>query len=168
MLYARQTIIQQIMGKMTVSHSDVVEKMVSFASVAYEIHADGNVTSRSSGGLRFIANPPPELTRVVADFTQVAPSGAGVAIALHDAYLMFSQPLGLEIPDAILDVVGSEPTGEIAEMYRGYVRHTLMPLMQQVANMLREYSAYMELPAKGWLEQKFPRMPWKVRRSHDY
>ena len=86
-------------------------------------------------------------------------------VAAHDTYLVASQPFCSQIPDAILNIVASEPTGEIAEMYRGYVRHTLMPLMQRVADMLREYSAYMELPPKAWLEQKFPGMSWKVRRS---
>ena len=150
---------------MTVSHPDMVEKMVSFASVGYEIHADGKVTSRSTGGLKFVANPPPELTLAGADINHFAPSGAGVAIALHDSYVLVSQPFGSEMPGAIFDVVASEPTGEIAEMYRGYVRHTLMPLMQRVADMLREHSAYMELPPKAWLEQKFPGLSWKVRRS---
>ena len=90
--------------------------------------------------------------------------GLRLLLTIH-TYLVASQPFCSQIPDAILNIVASEPTGEIAEMYRGYVRHTLMPLMQRVADMLREYSAYMELPPKGWLEQKFPGMPWKVRRS---
>ena len=49
--------------------------------------------------------------------------------------------------------------------YFSYVRHTLMLLMRRVADMLREHSAYMELPPKGWLEQRFPGISWKVGRS---
>ena len=47
-------------------------------------------------------------------------------------------------------------------MYRGYVRYTLMPLCQRLANTLLEYSAYMELPPKDWLEKTYPEMSWRT------
>ena len=62
------------------------------------------------------------------------------------------------MPDAILAIIGTEPTGEIAEMYRGYVCHTLMPLFRRVATKLQEYSAYVELPPKDWMEKTYPEM----------
>ena len=63
-----------------------------------------------------------------------------------------------ELPTAILDAIAMEPNQEIAEMYRGYVRHSLMPLCRRVADQLREYSAYVELPSKEWLQRHFRRV----------
>ena len=65
------------------------------------------------------------------------------------------------MPDAILVIIAAEPTGEIAEMYRGYVHHTLMPLFRRIATKLQEYSAYVELPTKDWLEKTYPDISWR-------
>ena len=46
-------------------------------------------------------------------------------------------------------------------MYRGYVGHTLVPLCRQLANTLQEYSAYMELLPKDWLEKTYPEIGWR-------
>ena len=83
-------------------------------------------------------------------------------IMSQDAFATVSKPYCFEMPDAILAIIAAEPTGEIAEMYRGYVRHTLMPLVRRVATTLQEYSAYVELPPKDWLEKTYPEMSWRT------
>ena len=66
------------------------------------------------------------------------------------------------MPDTILAIIAAEPTGETAEMYRGYFRHTMMPLFRRVADTLQEYSAYLELPPVDWLKQTYPDMSWRT------
>ena len=82
-------------------------------------------------------------------------------IVNQDAFATLSKPYCFEMPDAILAIIAAEPTGEIAGMYHGYVRHTMMPLFRRVATTLQEYSAYMELPPKDWLEKTYPEMSWR-------
>ena len=79
----------------------------------------------------------------------------------QDTFATLSKPYCFEMPDAILAIIGAEPTGEIASVYRAYVRHTMMPLCRRLANTLQEYSAYMELPPKDWLEKTFPEISWR-------
>ena len=125
-----------------------------------EQHPDGSVTS-GSGKLLWTPDPPPGLTRVVSVHDSAAPSAATSSIANQDAFVCLSKPSCFDMPDAILAIIAAEPTGEIAEMYRGYVRHTLMPLCRRLANTLQEYAAYLELPPKDWLETTFPEMSWR-------
>jgi type II secretory pathway pseudopilin PulG len=160
LIFARSMVVQQIVSKLDVSHPDAVERMLSFITTSKR-HPDGTVTSATSGKLLWTPNPPPELTRAVAKPDMAAPSAAAYMIAGHDALLCLSKPFCFEMPDAILDIIAAEPTGEIAEMYRGYVRHTLMPLFRRVANTLQEYSAYVELPPKDWLEKMYPDISWR-------
>ena len=68
----------------------------------------------------------------------------------------------------MLDAIAKEPNQEIAEMYRGYVRHSLMPLCRRVADQLREYSAYVELPSKEWLQKTFPGESWSGQSNMVY
>eukprot|EP01052_Picozoa_sp_SAG31_P060627 SAG31_NODE_19781_length_591_cov_2.306911_1_plen_196_part_11 len=117
----------------------------------------------------------PEIARAMAAHIEQAPSANGYAISNFDVMFMLSQPFCFELPTMILGVVVAEPTGEIAEMYRGYIRHTMMPLVRRVADTLRSYSAYVEMPPKAWLEKTYPRIPWSsasnsifVQQWHSY
>ena len=152
--------VGQFVSKLEVSHPDVVEQMLSFVTM-FKRHPDGTVTSSSSGKLVWTPNPPPELTRAMVKADMAAPSAAACSISGHDLLFCVSKPFCFEMPDAILAIIAAEPTGEIAEMYRGYVRHTLLPLFRRVATKLQEYSAYVELPPKDWLEKTYPEMSWR-------
>ena len=83
-------------------------------------------------------------------------------LANQDGFEVLSKPYSFEMPDAILAIIAAEPTGQIAGLYRGYVRHTMMPLCRRLANTLQEYSAYMELPPKDWLEKTYPEISWRA------
>ena len=157
---SRQTMVQQLVSRLEVSHPDAVEQMLSFVTT-FKRHPDGTVTSATSGNLVWTPNPPPELTRAQVKPDMAAPSAAAYMISAHDMFLCVSKPFCFEMPDAILAIIAAEPTGEIAGMYHGYVRHTMMPLFRRVATTLQEYSAYVELPPKDWLEKMYPDMSWR-------
>eukprot|EP01052_Picozoa_sp_SAG31_P039184 SAG31_NODE_5382_length_2572_cov_64.320259_2_plen_526_part_00 len=159
---SRVFIVWEIVGRLEVSHPDAVKEMMSFANgVASELRSDGTVVSCSSGNLYWTSKPPPELTRALAEHRFGAPTGAAEVISQHDTFVSVSQPYCFEMPSAILDIINAEPTGEIAELYRGYIRHVLMPLARRITDTLREYAAYLELPTKDWLQKMFPKMGWR-------
>ena len=159
-LYARVTMVGQIVSKLEASHPAAVEEMMSFVTTC-ERHPDGSVIT-NSGTLLWSAHPPPGLTRAVGIYTlALASSAASAMLTNQDGFELLSKPYCLQMPDAILAIIGAEPTGEIAAMYRSYVRHTMMPLCRRLANTLQEYSAYMELPPKDWLEKTYPEMSWR-------
>eukprot|EP01051_Picozoa_sp_SAG22_P018479 SAG22_NODE_3121_length_1922_cov_1.937466_1_plen_441_part_00 len=160
MAFARVALVQEIVVKLEASHPDTVAEMVSLATVA-EIQPDGSLRSKSSGNLMWIPNPPPELTCAVGKHDLAAPSATSCAISTHDYMSVWSKPYCLELPNGIIAIIAAEPTGEVAGMYRSYVRHTMMPLFRQVSDMLRDYAAYVELPPKDWLEKTFPEMSWR-------
>eukprot|EP01052_Picozoa_sp_SAG31_P040710 SAG31_NODE_5965_length_2234_cov_75.918970_1_plen_422_part_00 len=159
---ARASMVWEVVGRLEVSHPDAVKEMMSFANgVASELRPDGTVVSCSSGNVYWTPKPPPELTRAVAEYRFGAPTGAAEVLSTHDAFVTLSQPYCFEMPSVILDIIDAEPTGEIAELYRGYIRHVLMPLARRITHSLREYAAYLELPTKEWLQKKFPKMAWR-------
>eukprot|EP01052_Picozoa_sp_SAG31_P002060 SAG31_NODE_69_length_28130_cov_15.318219_13_plen_521_part_00 len=172
--FAKVTIVEQLVVKLEASHPNAVEEMMSFASVGYAIGADGVVTSRSSGKQRWKPRSP-ELARAMTHHGEQAPSANGYAISNSVVFRTWSQPFCFELPTVILGVVVAEPTGEIAEMYRGYIRHTMMPMVRRVADTFRSHSAYVEMPPKAWLEKTYPHIPWRsvtnslfIQQWHSY
>ena len=156
---ARLRMVAQLVAKMEVSHPAAVEQMLSKAQFLKR-KADGTLVSRGSGTVYWTPTPPAELTRLVDTMPLAAPTEAAVQIMQQDVFAVLAGGYCFELPTAILDVIAKEPTGEIAEMYRDYVRHSMMPLCRRVADQLREYWAYVELPSKEWLQETFPGEAW--------
>ena len=121
---------------MEVSHPAVVEQMLSKATV-YERKTDGTLVNQR-GLVKWAPAPASELTRSMDSLSFIHPTEAGCQIANQDLYICVAGGYCFELPTAILDVIAKEPTGEIAEMYRGYVRHSLMPFCRRVVDQLRE------------------------------
>ena len=157
---ARYRIVAQLVVKMEVSHPTAVEHMLSKAQY-FKRKADGTLVGRGSGTVYWTPTPPAELTRVMDSITFARPTEAGERICNQDAWSCLAGSYCFELPTTILDVIAKEPTGEIAEMYRGYARHSLMPLCRRVADQLRDYSAYVELPSKEWLQETFSGDGWR-------
>eukprot|EP01052_Picozoa_sp_SAG31_P002863 SAG31_NODE_104_length_25069_cov_12.917144_2_plen_285_part_00 len=170
MNWARTTMIQHIVARLEVSHPTAAQEMLSLVNGAVtQLNPDGTVTSTSSGKLRWTqAALDAELTRCMTEYTFAAPTAVACIINLHDWFATASQPFCFEMPTAILEIIGAEPMGEIAEMYRGYVRHTLMPLLRRVVDTLREHAAYVEFPSKEWLQGQFPDMSWRTYNNRTF
>eukprot|EP01052_Picozoa_sp_SAG31_P034791 SAG31_NODE_4113_length_3572_cov_24.306939_3_plen_290_part_00 len=163
MSYIRQPMVRQIVGKL---EPDLVEEMLSLANGAImTFDPDGAVMTRSTKKVYWTPNPPAELTRAMGEHTFASATGAACLIATHDVFVAWSKPFCFEMPSAILKVISAEPTGEVAEMYRNYVRRTLMPLSRRIVDTLREHAAYVELPTKDWLEKTFPEMSWRTNTN---
>eukprot|EP01052_Picozoa_sp_SAG31_P042074 SAG31_NODE_6566_length_1973_cov_1.434899_2_plen_326_part_00 len=157
----RQMMVAHVVEKLEASHPDAVAKMLSFAKVTGAFQPDGTATSRGSGKPYWAPNPPAELTRAMGLYTFSAPTGVGYVIAAHDTFLTLSKPFCMELPTAILDIIDAEPKGQIAEMYRRYVRNCLILLVRRATETLRGHAAYLELPPKDWLMQTFSEMNWR-------
>ena len=152
---------------MEVSHPTAVEQMLSKAQ-PYKRQADGTLVSRGTSIVRWTPTPPAELTRSVDAQVTSAPTEAAIRIMVQDAWAVLAGGHCFELPTAILDVIAKEPTGEIAEMYRDYVRHSLMPLCRRVADQLRDYWPYVELPSQEWLQETFPGEGWHGLPTNHY
>ena len=63
----------------------------------------------------------PSITQTTQNFGAEWPSAMAFMIVSNDLYATWSKAYCAETPTAILDIISSQPTGEIAEMYRAYV-----------------------------------------------
>eukprot|EP01052_Picozoa_sp_SAG31_P000909 SAG31_NODE_28_length_32713_cov_39.100509_19_plen_352_part_00 len=160
--FARVCMVGEIVGMLEISHPDVVKEMMGFANAVLTVRQpDGTVTSSNSGALRWTPTPPPELTRAMGEYLSAQPTAAASVIANHDVWVCMSSPYAFEMPTAIFGIIAAEPTGEVAEMYRDYVRHTMMPLVRRVEDTLRQHAAYLALPPKDWLVKTFAEISWR-------
>lgn len=166
--FARMLTVQQIVAMMEASHPAAVEEMRSFASASYDIQSDGTTTNRTTEIKKWTPNPPAELSVALGDPNRGAPSGVAFAVSAHDVFLQWSKAFCREMPSVILGIVEAEPTGEVANMYRGYVRSTMMPFFRRVADTFRDYSAYVEMPPKDWLKKTFPDMGWETNANSSF
>lgn len=134
--------------------------MSSAHGVLTKINVDGTVTS-SRGKVYWLANKSAEPFRAVPEMTFAQPTASALVVETHDLYVSVSQPFCFELPTGIFDVISAEPTGELADMYRGYVHNTIMPMVRGVADTLRRHAAHVEFPPKEWLENTFPEINWR-------
>jgi hypothetical protein len=136
----------------------IVTDMLDKAAPMVIMSADGTqVRSKSSGSIFWDSKTRPKgLTSVHAGVMPAFQSAAACAIALVDVITSYSQPFCQELPTAILDFMSAEPTSELAQHFRLYARHELVPGMQRVAQILETHAAVMDLPPREWMHQKFP------------
>eukprot|EP01052_Picozoa_sp_SAG31_P027860 SAG31_NODE_2642_length_5323_cov_3.407351_4_plen_290_part_00 len=163
-LYARVATLVGFVDLLEGSHPEIVEEMLSFASGGYESRPDGTVVSRGSGMIKWTPKQN-GFCLALPNHDESASSARAYMISSYDGFTMLSQPFCAELPSAILNLVDSEPEGEIAGLYRGYIRHTLIPCFRQVLNTLRDHAAYVEHPPKAWLTKTYPDISWSTHMN---
>jgi hypothetical protein len=166
--WARPSYVQDAVFEMETSHPEVVVAMLSFCG---HVSIGGDGKSRSvvrSGALLWDPDLPAQLTGTFGKYSFAPPSAAAMSIYSADLFATYQQPLCFELPQAILDVVATDPTGAIAESYRRYVRTVLVPGVQAVAELLKAHAAVIEWPSKEWLIEQFPDAPWSVHGNDEY
>lgn len=85
-----------------------------------------------------------QLTLVFNNGTRGAPTAAGIVLYLTDMMLFMSQPFSKALPEVMLQLILSDPTGSAAVSYRRYVREVVVPMLRQILELLRLYSAAIE------------------------
>ena len=66
-----------------------------------------------------------------------------------------------DLPEAILGYIAANPAGTLAARFRLYARHSIVPGMQRVSELLRAHAAVVEVPPTEWLVSKFPQEVWQ-------
>ena len=112
--------------------------------------------SSRSGTVHWEPNALAQLTRTFAHATQSAPFTAAASICVADQFAKWQHPYCDELPQAIFNIVTVDPTAEVAENYRRYVRTALVPAAQEVAHLLKAHAVVIEWPPKEWLAKQFP------------
>ena len=70
-----------------------------------------------------------------------------------------------DLPEAILGYIAANPAGTLAARFRLYARHSIVPGMQRVSELLRAHAAVVEVPSTEWLVSKFPEEYWHVNTA---
>eukprot|EP01052_Picozoa_sp_SAG31_P013758 SAG31_NODE_836_length_11643_cov_3.389813_8_plen_277_part_00 len=90
-------------------------------------------------------------------------SAAAAVIAATDFLRFLSQPFCGEVPVGILQFVEANPTSVLAQRYRLYIRHALLPPIMRVVELLEAHGAVTELPPIEWLAKRFPGELWHIQ-----
>eukprot|EP01052_Picozoa_sp_SAG31_P001736 SAG31_NODE_58_length_29669_cov_20.244978_27_plen_182_part_00 len=151
------------------SQPEVVLKMSAMAAVLYPIDDAGRVVRAGEAAAAAEARGMQEtnttwtphstatLTQVFENHLRDAPSAAACQISLFDFFLSMGKPFTQESPLAILGVISAEPTGAIAQSWRGWIRTVFVPMLKRVVDILEKHSAAIEWPDSGWLVRSSPR-----------
>eukprot|EP01052_Picozoa_sp_SAG31_P028393 SAG31_NODE_2737_length_5157_cov_7.756869_4_plen_86_part_00 len=57
-------------------------------------------------------------------------------------------------PKLLLDVIAEDPTSDLAQRWRRYVRQTFMPSTRKIADAMELHAAVIELPPKAFVMEK--------------
>ena len=65
-------------------------------------------------------------------------------------------PMAAAIPHAIREFMTADPTSDLAQRWRRFVKHSMLPNLQWMAELLQKHGSIIELPEKAWLLEKYP------------
>lgn len=82
-------------------------------------------------------------------------SARSVDVALSDA-VAFAKPYLRELPQAFLDLMAADVDGSLATNYRGYIRHDVKPILDQITAIVHAHHAVIDPPPVEWLLESFP------------
>lgn len=122
-----------------------------------DVKADGKIYAL--GKIIFDPNNDKGLTWWAATMFEAAFVGgspAAVDVALADLLTVYKSPFVQELPQAFFDVMAADPSGPLAEDYRGYIRHEIKPAFDRIRDILSAHVAAMEIPSTEWLIETFP------------
>eukprot|EP01052_Picozoa_sp_SAG31_P050216 SAG31_NODE_11360_length_1039_cov_1.084043_1_plen_217_part_10 len=95
-------------------------------------------------------------------------SAAAWVIAMSDVFTWMSQPFCKELPASILGHLAADPTTPLASRVRLHMRHSLLPDMQRVQELLDAHGALVETPSVAWMEEQFPHGKWNQNHTRFY
>ena len=120
------------------SQPSVVEEMTAACAHLFPIGVDGKARSARSGNILYGRDEVWQqgITQVFSDHRSAFSCATAAAIICADGFIIFSQPFCFEAPQAILQIVGDEPTGAIAAQYRRYIRTVVLPTCRRISDTL--------------------------------
>eukprot|EP01052_Picozoa_sp_SAG31_P012309 SAG31_NODE_718_length_12607_cov_21.723937_1_plen_486_part_00 len=147
---------------LSMSAPETVEHMLEQCAKIYTVSADRtqSVSMRDESLFWELSKRGTELTMAVSDGKLGFDSAAASAIAMSDLKLSSSQPFCLELPNVLHESLADDATSLLSHRFRSYAKHSFVPGLRRVANLLEEHSAVVPTPPTAWFVEKFPGEPW--------
>eukprot|EP01052_Picozoa_sp_SAG31_P008398 SAG31_NODE_424_length_15826_cov_4.954664_8_plen_352_part_00 len=95
-------------------------------------------------------------------------SASAAAISMTDFYIFHSQPFCGEVATGILQFVEANPASNLANRFRLHIRHSLLPPIMRVVELLEAHGCVTELPPLDWLKLRFPSEAWSAQPPRTY
>ena len=149
----RARFIAAAVVELETSAPEVVAQMLEQCkSAQMGVSADGTqgLSLRSGNVLWDPKTRPMGLTFATSAQTTSYDTAASVVVAGADVIIYSTQAYCRELPQAILDCIAADPTAPLARKFRLYARHSFVPGMRQVSNLLEAHAAVVELPPMEW------------------
>lgn len=149
------------------SAPEVVARMLAQSEHANpgRLKADGQVVSLRSGILLW--DPTGRRDHITTGYdrpTNRPESANGFLIAQADLHCWNTQPFCADVPTGILEYLAADPTTMLANRFRNYARHCLVPHMRRVQQLLDAYGSLVQPPPVAFLQSKFPHCFWQINR----
>eukprot|EP01052_Picozoa_sp_SAG31_P002785 SAG31_NODE_100_length_25264_cov_38.715359_20_plen_212_part_00 len=162
---ARNSFVNDMVAQLEGTHPELVSQMLQFTAQIMPIEPDGNIkfpAIPATSSLRqapnrreFYWSPRPmALTQTVEDDVLCSPSAAAFCISLLDKVGVMKAAACRELPQAILELVASDPNGAVGQCYRRYIEHVLLSQAWTVVTNLKAHGSTLEWPTKVWLQER--------------
>eukprot|EP01052_Picozoa_sp_SAG31_P027577 SAG31_NODE_2591_length_5425_cov_4.004694_1_plen_188_part_00 len=141
--------------ELEVSHPELVASMA--APVVKTVMKDEQGKFRSPVSKRVVFDPhlQPFILRADANYgSWIGDENGGVLVAGVLIMLALKQPFCFETAHSVLDHIKSEPTGQIAEMWRQFIRTTLVPELVGISKLLEANASTFELPPADYVNER--------------
>eukprot|EP01052_Picozoa_sp_SAG31_P030053 SAG31_NODE_3049_length_4745_cov_3.873870_4_plen_295_part_00 len=162
----RKSFTAEAVVQLEANNPELVQQMLVFTTPMFSIRADGSVDTPAFIPDLFWRAKQAALTQVFENPWVCYPSAASVIIAVSDMLAVNAQPFCREAPGAILDIVESDPTGDLSHSFRSYVTSTLAPQVRRINAVLTAHAATLEFPPKSWYREKFPENAWELTNTN--
>eukprot|EP01052_Picozoa_sp_SAG31_P022250 SAG31_NODE_1761_length_7326_cov_2.101148_2_plen_305_part_00 len=166
-MHSRYDWIAEAVFALEASAPEVVARMLQQSEHANPgiLNADGQVVSARSGSLSW--DPTGRRDKITPAYdrpTNRPESAKAFLISQADLQYWNSQPFCADVPTGILEYLAADPTTILANRFRHYARHCLLPHMQRVQQLLDAYGSLVQPPPVAFLQSKFPHCFWHFNR----
>eukprot|EP01052_Picozoa_sp_SAG31_P026213 SAG31_NODE_2359_length_5873_cov_2.496363_4_plen_162_part_00 len=145
------TFAGEAFAMMEETHPSIVEQMMAVASAYFKVDENGDMISLQTGKTWWLGTRKPAHTRTFNNGFQRHPSKS--AAMLSPMYVASALAAGVAytaiLPEAILAIIGGDPSTTLAERYRKWVQIQYLPRMIKVAQVIEAHAAIVELPSKN-------------------
>eukprot|EP01052_Picozoa_sp_SAG31_P025677 SAG31_NODE_2266_length_6056_cov_4.832466_1_plen_540_part_00 len=153
----------------TVAPEAVVRMLEQSEMMKMNVNDRGQGVSTRSGKVYWDpAARPDGLTAVHKTHFTASGSAAAFVICIADVYVCSSGPFCKELPAIILDHLAADPTAPLTRRFRLHVRHSLLPGMQKVQELLDMHGAVVDAPPVAWMEEHFSGGNWYTNPTRMY
>eukprot|EP01052_Picozoa_sp_SAG31_P014294 SAG31_NODE_883_length_11260_cov_38.912284_1_plen_195_part_00 len=109
------------------THPEIINAMVAVAMRGYDVKDDGTLVSKLSKMTTWNGSPPPAIVRTYGCGYQAIATSKQAMLWPVQLVVKITSAWAAIMPEAVLGVIGSDPSSEYAVQYRRFVRVTMLP-----------------------------------------